>query len=353
MKTRDLALWVFVAFLLGACGGENGEDDKAVCGNGIVEKGEECDDDSEACQDCKIAPGWECPPGEDCFPVEICDNGEDDTGNGLTDCEDPYCETHPNCVSDCNSQGQCVQNDTAVEVCMEGICRMASAFNDKGEVLVGEVRLMNQFDRRRTNPAQIKSFTLQYFHPAIPGSAEPLTCEKLAELARANTLDGTSLNVIRTAHRDFSSQDGDTYLIPDTGVPATSDVPWLALTRFYEGNRETLAPRPPTGRMLAFSCAPALHVFSGAWDPSWTVTVDAEPTCTADSHCADGWTCVTSSGICVYRACDPPCDHQGETCRQLSSGEPACLQKCHETLPCGSNMKCDKTPGWEPACFDL
>ncbi len=39
-----------------------------------------------------------CTIAFDPTPREICDNGIDDTGNGLTDCEDPHCEDHPACI---------------------------------------------------------------------------------------------------------------------------------------------------------------------------------------------------------------------------------------------------------------
>ncbi|MGB5314406.1 MAG: hypothetical protein WBN56_00255 [Robiginitalea sp.] len=32
------------------------------------------------------------------IPVEICDDGVDNDGDGLTDCEDPDCELAPECT---------------------------------------------------------------------------------------------------------------------------------------------------------------------------------------------------------------------------------------------------------------
>lgn len=350
MRTKNLALWVFLAFLLGACGSEGNGDDKAECGNGVEEKGEECDDGHEACEKCRVKEGWEkIAPGE-YVRVEICDNGIDDDDNELVDCEDPYCETHSACVTDCSSQAQCGDDPRAVQVCMDGICRMAVTFDGEGKVLVGEVGIMNQFDIRRTKLSSIKSYTVEYFHPAIPGSSSPLTCETLATQAREATLVPSKYNVIRTIHNAFTQSSGDTFLIRDSGVPATSDVGWVTLTRFFEGNREAQSG-VPTGRMLAFSCVPELQVFPGStWDPSRQEVVDVSPTCSSDSDCADGWECITSTGLCAYRQCEPSCP-QGTTCRQLASGDAQCLVKCHPTLPCESGYRCDSTPGWEPACF--
>ncbi|MGA0175047.1 MAG: hypothetical protein ACO3NL_15590, partial [Phycisphaerales bacterium] len=60
-----------------------------LCDNGIDDDGDgliDCDD-----PDCKAFPG--CGGAQ-----EICDNGIDDDGDGLTDCQDPDCVGDPACV---------------------------------------------------------------------------------------------------------------------------------------------------------------------------------------------------------------------------------------------------------------
>lgn len=350
MKTKMLALWMLLAFLLGACGGGDDPEDEAECGNGVVEAGEECDEESEACDACKRVPGWECPPGEDCFRVEICDNGVDDDENELVDCADPSCETDEACMTGCQSQAACMTEGTAVEVCVEGICRTAATF-EGGEALEGQVGIVNQFDPARTRVNTIKSYSMEYFHPAIPGSSEPLTCERLAEEARAGTLDPSKFNLLRFAPRMFPSDARDTYLLRDSGVLVTSDEKWVVLTRFYEGHLNQDADRV-TGRMIAFSCVEDLSVLPGSWDPARQVEIEVQPSCTSDAHCAEGWECMPAVGLCAYRQCDPPCDARVDTCRELE-GKPTCLAKCQENNPCDPGFRCDQTPGWEPACFPL
>lgn len=350
MKTKILALWMLLGlglFVVAACSG-----DDAVCGNGIVEAGEECDDDTEACDKCMIKQGWECEDG-DCYRVELCDNGIDDDENGLVDCDDPGCDTDPACITGCKSQSECSWTGGATEICTEGICRTVATFDDDGKVITGEVGVFNQFDTTRTRVNTIKSYLMEYFHPAIPGSSEKLDCEFLAEAARSGTLDTLELNRIRVAPRIFPSDSRDSYLLRDNGVLVTSDTKWLMLTRYFEGKFSEDSATRVTGRMLAFSCVEELEVFPGEWDPSTQVPVDVQPGCYDDEHCAEGWECMKAVGLCAYQQCDPPCDARGFTCRQDANGEPKCLPKCHENRPCEPGYRCDETPGWEPACYEL
>lgn len=62
-----------------------------VCGNGVVEGRELCDDGN-------LTPGDGCD--ENCLleSREQCDNGEDDDGDGSADCADPDCATNPHCL---------------------------------------------------------------------------------------------------------------------------------------------------------------------------------------------------------------------------------------------------------------
>lgn len=349
VRTRKILLPFFLGLLFAACGNEDPAE-KAVCGNGVVEPGEECDDDSEACDNCRRAPGWHCPEGEECVRVEICDNGVDDDDNGFLDCEDPWCDTHEACVTGCTSQSDCRAADRTVEVCMEGICRVATSYDDEGNVLLGEVGIVNEFDPRRTNTLSIKSYSIHYFHPAIPGNtSEKLSCDTLAELARSASLDPRAFNVIRNSNWDFPNTGNQSYLVRDSGVPATGETGWVVLIRFFTGPRAS-ETRVPTGTMLAFSCLEDFDNPPGGWDESRQVEVQVEPACRNDGDCAEGWECQVAAGLCTFK-CDPVCE-PGFTCRQLENGEPACLRKC-DSLPCEPGYICDETPGWVPACFEL
>jgi len=58
----------------------------SFCGDGILDEGEECDDgNTEHGDGCAV----------DCTLCEECDNGVDDDGDGLTDLEDPECAFWP------------------------------------------------------------------------------------------------------------------------------------------------------------------------------------------------------------------------------------------------------------------
>ncbi len=60
------------------------------CGNGVVESPEECDDGNRV-------GGDGCSPFCTLEHGEICDNYEDDDGDGQPDCADPECQTNPWC----------------------------------------------------------------------------------------------------------------------------------------------------------------------------------------------------------------------------------------------------------------
>jgi hypothetical protein len=59
----------------------------AVCGDGVVEAGEGCDNDSKGCVDCAVVPGWTCPDNVCSF---VCGDGV--IGSGPS-CSDPHRDT--------------------------------------------------------------------------------------------------------------------------------------------------------------------------------------------------------------------------------------------------------------------
>ena len=62
--------------------------------------------------------------------TETCDNGVDDNGNGLVDCNDPQCSTAPACPGDagqpCAAQADCLDQswfkDKPLDQCLAGQC---------------------------------------------------------------------------------------------------------------------------------------------------------------------------------------------------------------------------------------
>lgn len=57
---------------------------EGTCGDGVVESGEDCDNQSAGCYSCEIVPGWTCP-GNVCAP--ICGDGVVGTG---ASCASPH-----------------------------------------------------------------------------------------------------------------------------------------------------------------------------------------------------------------------------------------------------------------------
>ena len=86
-----IALAMAATWPMTAC--EDPEDkrpgDEEVCDNGIDDDGDDlidCDDD-------------DCADDAYCAGEALCDDGEDDDGDGLVDCDDPDCASDPSCSS--------------------------------------------------------------------------------------------------------------------------------------------------------------------------------------------------------------------------------------------------------------
>ncbi len=70
----------------------------------------------------------------DACSTEICNNGVDDTGNGLSDCEDPACASHPSCrVHEICGSGRDEDGDTLID-CADPDCAFAAICQPKVEI---------------------------------------------------------------------------------------------------------------------------------------------------------------------------------------------------------------------------
>jgi hypothetical protein len=81
--------WLWLGVLLAACSGNGSNATEMSCNDGEDDDGDgvsDCDD-----SDCTDDPACEVPVGE------ICDDGVDNDASGLTDCEDPSCFEDPVC----------------------------------------------------------------------------------------------------------------------------------------------------------------------------------------------------------------------------------------------------------------
>jgi cysteine-rich repeat protein len=97
---------------IGLCAGPDPDCSPAVCGNGIVDDAEECDDgnavDGDGCSTlCLFETG-----------AEVCDNGIDDDLDGLIDCDDPDCVqacTEPVCGNGIVEPGEMCDDGNAAD----------------------------------------------------------------------------------------------------------------------------------------------------------------------------------------------------------------------------------------------
>lgn len=133
MKAQN---WLYVSCLIGAfavygCGDDatSGGYYGSICGNGVVEDGESCDDGNsvggDGCSaDCKaIEPGYVCYEGKPCEQVSgVCGNGKVDDGEA---CDDGNQVSGDGCSADCKkveSGCKCPERGGACTCSSESIC---------------------------------------------------------------------------------------------------------------------------------------------------------------------------------------------------------------------------------------
>ena len=133
MKAQN---WLYVSCLIGAfavygCGDDatSGGYYGSICGNGVVEDGEACDDgnsvNGDGCSaDCKaIEPGYVCYEGKPCEQVSgVCGNGKVDDGEA---CDDGNQVSGDGCSADCKkveSGCKCPERGGACTCSSESIC---------------------------------------------------------------------------------------------------------------------------------------------------------------------------------------------------------------------------------------
>ena len=65
----------------------------SLCGNGVIDTGEECDKTDHCTSQCKPETGFTCFPNNTCIAISNCGDGKLDAG------ED--CDSTPHCTSSC------------------------------------------------------------------------------------------------------------------------------------------------------------------------------------------------------------------------------------------------------------
>ncbi len=123
---------------------------RPICGDGLLRGREQCDDGTDAatgapiagdgCNEvCKLEDGWVCPPTEACRPT-VCGDG---VVEGAEQCDDGNLEPYDGCSPSCNLDPRCGTETSATgacsSVCGDGI-RLASSGEecDDGNVLAGD-----------------------------------------------------------------------------------------------------------------------------------------------------------------------------------------------------------------------
>jgi hypothetical protein len=109
-----------LTFAVGCSDDDGGNDDQEICNNGLDDDGDGMTDCADAdclnAQNCQVACDNDgiCDAGEDstncpndCAGTEICDNQLDDDGDGQVDCNDSDCASDSACSSVCNNDGTC------------------------------------------------------------------------------------------------------------------------------------------------------------------------------------------------------------------------------------------------------
>ncbi len=95
--------------------------DGAVCGDGVVEPPETCDDGNSVPGDgcsgvCQVEPGYACPtPGKPCVKVWVCGNGVVDPGET---CDDGNTQSGDGCSSTCQIEAGWQCPDTPSELAL-------------------------------------------------------------------------------------------------------------------------------------------------------------------------------------------------------------------------------------------
>ncbi|MGE4606054.1 MAG: hypothetical protein AAEJ52_04865, partial [Myxococcota bacterium] len=124
----------------------------AVCGDGMLEAGEDCDDGNTAGGDCCSTtcsfepPGSSCNDDDACTTADTCSNGSCQGGSALlcddiNTCTDDSCDTANGCVftpntATCDDDDACTPSDT----CSNGSCQGGSPFlcDAEGNLCTGE-----------------------------------------------------------------------------------------------------------------------------------------------------------------------------------------------------------------------
>jgi len=100
-----------------------GETDPAVCGDGVIQDGEGCDDGNHTAGDgcsasCKVQKDYECKtPGEPCTSTIVCGDGQ---VGGAESCDDGNVKAKDGCSAQCQIEDGfgCEANSSGASVCM-------------------------------------------------------------------------------------------------------------------------------------------------------------------------------------------------------------------------------------------
>ena len=193
--------------------------------------------------------------------VEDCSNGVDDTGNGLTDCDDPACASEAACGAgdQCLSQTACfsankkysdyINNTDPMPQCVQKKCETPEANADVNFYItknfIGTSIIVNSVNTR--------------FVKKLDLNGEPVTCAQLEQVASSNAPEGADA-IEKTGKYNLQAYDvtniqGDNASraieIPLMNVMTGSD--FIIWTELWSGKKGTNSGLP-TGKRYAWGC---------------------------------------------------------------------------------------------------
>lgn len=180
--------------------------ERAVCGDGLVSDGEQCDDDGttpgDGCSDvCEIETDFACPTaGQPCEPIEFCSDGF--LREGVEDCDDgnllPFDGCRPDCTLEpnfeCTTPGEACRSTVR---CGDGIISAPFEVCDDGPLPEGQAPVDGDGCSAGCRVLEPGFSCTGGGDAVVPGPCEPVAEERCGDSALAATEvcdDGNVIN---------------------------------------------------------------------------------------------------------------------------------------------------------------
>jgi len=330
-----------------------------ACGDGAVDAGEACDGADLGGQTCEslgfdggtLACSATCTLDESgCTsgPTEVCGNGQDDNGNGLSDCEDPACAGEASCSGDsCSapipladsmpaSSDTTGGTETSSGTCTgpEGTPARVHAFTAGGNP--GELGLLH---------IELESITDQGLYVRTD------CADEASEVGCTDAYAGGTNEVL-----DLPIEGGqtiyiyvDAWAIPEDAGPYTLTATWTLLgdedicDDLEDNDLDGLPDCADPTCQATPTCEPGMTPTGSPCDAhDQCVANDNDPLCLGES--TSGWPEGYCSEFCDLAQNDCP---SGAVCAPagLPAGNGRCLDQCATHSECRPDYHCDSNLG--------